>query len=718
MTTSGLSRRDFVRAGMAAGAGLTLAIYLPGCSRPGTPAQDDTPPFQPNAWLRIGTDGIVTIVVDRSEMGQGVHTALPQMLADELDADWATLRVVSAPAGKEYVNPAFGIQGTGGSTSVSAAMQPLREAGARARAMLVAAAAARWGVEPAACRTEAGAVLETNGKRRLTYGALATDAAALPVPETVTLKTPDEFKFIGRPMPRLDLQDKVTGAAGFGIDAAAPGMLVAVVARCPTFGGTPNGHDEAAALAVPGVRHVVAIDSGIAVIADGYWAARKGREALKTTWSPGAMAGVSSESIRARFLSLASGKAISARNDGNPDQALRRASTRIDAEYEVPYLAHATMEPMNCSAWVQADRCTVWAPTQFQFAPGSGVQGVAASITGLPQEAIEVHTTYLGGGFGRRFELDFVVEAVQLSKAAGAPVKVIWSREDDMAHDFYRPAAYNRLAGGLDAAGTPVAWTHRVVGPSIMTRFESMFGPLPNGLDGTSVEGSANLPYAIPNLRCDWVRADVGVPVGFWRSVGNSQNGFIAEGFMDELAHAAGKDPFAFRRDLLGSAPRHRGVLELAAEKAGWGTPLPAGRARGIAVVESFGSYVAEVAEVSVTDGKVRVHRVVCAVDCGIHVNPDIIAAQMESSVVFGLTAALYGEVTIENGAARQSNFHDYPMLRIDEMPQVEVHIVPSTEKPGGVGEPGTPPIAPAVVNAIFAATGQRIRRLPIRLQA
>ena len=399
-----------------------------------------------------------------------------------------------------------------------------------------------------------------------------------------------------------------------------------------------------------------------------------------------------------------------------PARSAARASGSMPT-YEVPYLAHATMEPMNCTAWVQADKCTVWAPTQFQSGGGLGAQGIAARLTGLPESAVTVHTTFLGGGFGRRFELDFVIDAVQVSKAVGGPVKVIWSREDDVRHDYFRPASYSKLAAGLDASGKPVAWSQTIVCPSIMSRFTMVFGPLPNGLDASSVEGAANIAYAIPNLHCGWVNADLGVPVGFWRSVGNSQNAFVAEGFMDEVAHAAGADPYEFRRNLLASAPRHRGVLELAATKAGWGTPLPEGRARGIAVVESFGSYVAEVAEVSIENGKVRVHRVVCAVDCGVVVNPDIIAAQMESAVVYGLTAALYGKITLENGAVVQGNFDSYPMLRMNEMPVVEVHIVPSTEGPGGVGEPGTPPIAPAVVNAIFALTGQRIRSLPIVLQ-
>ena len=715
MSADNPTRRDFMRASIAAGAGLTLAVYLPGCSP--RAAAVSGPPFVPNAWLRIGTDGVVTVVVDKSEMGQGVLTSLPQMIMEELDGDWATVRIEEAPAGPQYVNPAFGLQGTGGSTSVRVSMMPLREAGAKARAMLVAAAAQKWGIAPDACSTANGYVLETGKRRKLGYGELTVAAAAMPVPEKVTLKDPKDFKLIGKPVKRLDLKGKVNGTAGFGIDAHTDGVLIAVVARSPVLGSSVTGFDDKPALAVPGVKRVVQVDSGVAVVATGYWAAMKGREALQVSWSKSPMAGVSSADLSAKLKALSAKPGVKARHDGDPAGALRRASKRVEATYEVPYLAHATMEPMNCTAWVQADKCTIWAPTQFQSGGGLGVQGIAAKLTGLPESAVTVHTTFLGGGFGRRFELDFVIDAVQVSKAVGEPVKVIWSREDDVRHDYFRPASYSKLAAGLDASGKPVAWSQTIVCPSIMSRFTMVFGPLPNGLDASSVEGAANIAYAIPNLHCGWVNADLGVPIGFWRSVGNSQNAFVAEGFMDEVAHAAGADPYEFRRNLLASAPRHRGVLELAATKAGWGTPLPQGRARGIAVVESFGSYVAEVAEVSIENGKVRVHRVVCAVDCGVVVNPDIIAAQMESAVVYGLTAALYGKITLENGAVVQGNFDSYPMLRMNEMPVVEVHIVPSTEGPGGVGEPGTPPIAPAVVNAIFALTGQRIRTLPIVLQ-
>ena len=721
MTATGsFSRRDFLKTGATAGAGLTIAIYLPGCRRgepeaAGAAVAAAQPTFLPNAWVRVGPDGWTTVMVDRSEMGQGVTTSLPMLVAEELDADWRKVRIEQAPAAEEYINPAFGLQGTGGSTSVRIGFKPLREAGAKARAMLISAAAATWGVDARDLKTEKGVVIGPGGKK-LTYGALADKAATMPVPETVALKDPKDWKLIGTNVGRLDLVPKVTGKAGFGIDATAPGMLTAVVARPPVFGGKVKSFDATAAKASPGVKQVVQIGSGIAVVADGYWNAKKGRDALKVEWDNGPAGGASSESIRQKFVAMSSRAGVTARNDGNAPAALARGAKRIEAVYEVPYLAHACMEPMNTAAHVRSDGVTVWSPTQFQMGRGIGAKGIAAKVAGVPEEKVEVITTYLGGGFGRRFELDFVIEAVEASKAVGAPVKVVWSREDDTQHDFYRPATYNKLAAALDKDGAPVAWTHRIVGPSIMARFEPVFGPLPKGIDGSSVEAAVDLPYELPNVKVEWVRADVGVPVGFWRSVGNSQNAFIVESFIDELAHAAGKDPYEFRRGLLEKHPRHKAVLELAAEKAGWGRPLPEGRARGIALQESFGSWVAEVAEVSVSpEGKPKVHRIVCAVDCGTVVNPDIVAAQMESAIVYGLSAALSGEITLKDGRVVQGNFDTYPVLRMSEMPVVEVHLVKNSEAPGGVGEPGTPPAAPAVCNAIFALTGKRVRKLPIR---
>ncbi len=709
---TGLSRRDFVQAGTAAAGGLLLAFYLPGCRRP--PGAAAATPFEPNAWLRIAPDETVTVIVAHSEMGQGVLTSLPMLVAEELDADWAAIRVEQAPATAAYAGGS-GMQMTGGSSSVRTSWEPLRRAGATARRMLIVAAAQEWEVEPDSLLTQPGMVVHPAKRLRATYGSLVGRAASVPVPQEVPLKDPKDFRIIGRAEPRVDGLDKVTGRAIFGLDVRRPGLLTACIARCPVFGGRSRSYDATAARAVPGVRQVVQVSSGIAVIARGYWAARKGVEALQVTWDEGPLATLDSEAVTARFQALARRGGTIAHRAGNPRLALRRAAKRLSADYELPYLAHATMEPMNCTADVRADGADLWVPTQFQQGPGSGTLGVAAKLTGLPASSITVHTTLLGGGFGRRAETDFVTEAVECSKAVQAPVMVVWSREDDMRHDFYRPASYHQLAAGLDRKGAPVAWTHRIVSPSIMARWGGVFGGAPRGADPTSVEGAANLPYAIPALQVDYVQADVGVPVGFWRSVGNSQNAFVVESFVDELAHAAGADPVEWRRGLLAAHPRHLGVLELAAEKAGWGTPAPQERARGVAVVESFGSYVAQIAEVSVGGAGVQVHRVVCAVDCGQYVNPDTIRAQMEGAIVFGLTAALYGEITLQGGRVVQGNFDGYPLLRLDHMPVVEVHIVQSSEAPGGVGEPGTPPIAPAVANAVFAATGRRIRRLPLQ---
>jgi isoquinoline 1-oxidoreductase beta subunit len=706
-----VSRRDFLKAGAVAGAGLTLAVYLPGCAP--REAVQATTPFHPNAWLRISTDDTVTLVVDRSEMGQGVYTALPMLLAEELDIVWDRIRIEQAGAGQEYYNSIFPVQGTGGSTSVAAAWKPLRDAGAKARAMLITAASQTWNVDPGECRTEAGVVLHGPSRRRLRYGELAERAAQIPIPEKVTLKDPRDFRFIGTPVPRLDILDKITGKAGFGIDVQVPGMLVGVVARCPVFGGKAKGWDEAAALQVQGVRKVVHLSTGIAVLADGYWAARKGREALNVIWDEGARAGWNTAAMRTEMASLAGRPGVVARKEGSA--GVVRNDRQVNAVYEAPYLAHACMEPMNATAQVEAGRCTVWAPTQYQSGPafGGGVQEIAAKIAGVEPSNVTVHTTFLGGGFGRRFMQDFVAEAVEASKLAGGPVKIIWSREDDIQHDFYRPSTHVALAGSLAADGTISGLTVRIVCPSINA---ALFGAPRSVVDDNAVEAIKNLPYAVPNLLVDVVHPDWTVPVGFWRSVGSSQNGFVIESFIDELAVASGTDPVAFREALLAQAPRHLGVLRLAAEKAGWGTPLPAGRARGVAVVESFNSYVAEVAEVSLNpDRTVKVERVVAAVDCGTVVNPDIVRAQVESAIVYGLTAALHGEITVEKGRVVQSNFHDYPLLRMNEMPVVEVHLVPSPEPPTGIGEPGTPPIAPAVCNAIFALTQQRIRRLPIR---
>ena len=705
-TPTQVTRRAFLETAGAAGAGLVISFYLPSGPRFRSSAAG---PFAPNAWLRIGADDSVLVIVDRSEMGQGVTTALPMLLAEELEADWSRIKIEFAPADKAYTNPMFGMQGTGGSTSVRAAYTPLRKAGAAARELLVAAAAQTWGVEQAECRAERGAVVHAPTKRRLTYGKLVAKAATLAAPPAVPLKDPKDWKILGTRVRRLDTPPKVDGSAQFGIDVKVPGMLVAVIARSPVFGGKVKSVDAVKAKAVPGVRQVVQISSGVAVVADGYWPAKKGRDALAVTWDDGPTASVSSATIAQLFGQRAEQPGAVARHDGDPDGTLGSAPAKVDAVYDLPFLAHATMEPMNCTAHVRADGVDIWAPTQFQ----TGAQGFGAKIGGVTPDKVKVHTTYLGGGFGRRFELDFIQEALETSKAVGAPVKVIWSREDDIRNAQYRPANHHRMRAGLDASGQPVAWTHRIVAPSIMARVFP--DTIKNGLDEEAVEGGVGMPYTISNVHVDYLLTDTGIPVGFWRSVNNSYNAFAVESFIDELAHVAKKDPYEYRRDLLSKAPRHLGALNLAASKAGWGTAPPAGRARGIAVYKAFESYVAEVAEVSVaSDGAVKVHRVVCAVDCGPVVNPSIVEAQMESAIVFGLTAALYGEIAIEGGRVKQSNFHDYPMLRLAEMPKIEVYIVPSTDAQGGVGEPGTPPIAPAVCNAIFAATGKRIRKLPI----
>ena len=700
-----VTRREFLQVASAAGASLVIGFTLPGCAPAGAPPG---PPLEPNAWLRIGTDESILVIVDRSEMGQGVTTSLPMLLAEELEADWSKVRIEFAPADPKYNNLLFGMQGTGGSSSIRAAYTALRQAGAAAREVLISAAALTWNVDRSECRAENGAVVHTGG-RRLTYGHLVATAMTLPVPTDVPLKEPADWKIVGTRVPRLDTPPKVDGSAQFGIDVMLPGMLVAVVARCPVFGGKVASFDAAAAQAIPGVRHVVQITSGIAVVADGYWPAKTGRDALQVSWNEGPNAAASSASISRLFAERAGRPGVRARHDGNPDAALPGAARRVEAVYETPFLAHATMEPMNATAHVRPDGVDIWAPTQFQ----TGAHQLGAAIGGVPLEQVKVHTTYLGGGFGRRFELDFIQEALETSKAVEAPVKVVWSREDDVRHEWYRPASYHRVRAGLDGSGQPVAWTHRVVAPSIMIRIFP--DTVQNNLDSEAVEGAVEMPYAVPNVHVDYVMADTGIPVGFWRSVNHSFTAFAVESFMDELAHAAGKDPYEYRRALLANAPRYLRVLELAATRAGWGSALPDGVFRGIAVHKAFESYVAQVAEVSVgSDGTVRVHRVVCAVDCGPVVNPDTVEAQMQSGIVYGLTAALHGEIGIDRGRVVQGNFHDYPMLLLAGMPRVEVHIVPSTDSQGGVGEPGTPPIAPAVCNAIFAATGKRIRKLPI----
>lgn len=716
-----LDRRSFLKASIVAGGALLVSSSLPFVSRAEERfgltgvAGGSAEIFQPNAFIRIATDGKVSIIVGQAEMGQGVLTSLPMIVADELEVDWKDVSYEHGPAGKEYANPAFGAQITGGSASVKGFFEPLRKSAASVREMLVTAAAQQWGVPAEQCRARNGEVFHPTSRRTAKYGTLLTAAAKVTPPSAPKLKDAKDFRYIGKNVKRLDSPEKVNGTGVFGIDVKVPGMLTATILRSPVIGGKVASVDDSATKAVKGVRSVIRLADGVGVVADSYWAAKKGRDALKVAWNEGPMKSVSSDGIyQASEEAAKNGKAIEAKKVGDVTAGRAKAAKTIDAVYYAPFLAHATMEPMNATADVRADGCEVWSGIQAQMV----VQGQVAKELGIAPEKVKVNNTLLGGGFGRRLG-DYVMDAVRLSKSVGKPVKVVWTREDDMQGDFFRPTAYNVMSAGVDASGKPVFWQHRIASPSIMAALgPALFGgaPPPDRLDDSATEGAHTLPYDTQNLLVDWVRTDPGVPVGFWRSVGSSHTAFSTECFLDELAHAAGKDPLQFRLSLLAKHPRHAGALKLAAEKAGWNKPLPKGMGRGIAVHESFGSYVAQVAEVSVDrDGHVKVHRVVIACDCGQVVNPDTVVAQMEGGMVYGLTAALYGEITLKDGRVQQRNFYDYKMLRMNEMPKCEVHIVPSTEKHGGVGEPGTPPIAPAVVNAIFAATGKRIRSLPIR---
>ena len=691
-----VGRRGFLKAGAAAAGGLFIGFHLPESDKLEAAT---TSAAKLNAYIHIGSDDIVTFSIHKSEMGQGPVTSLSQLLGEELDCDWKQIRTEFAP-----VDPAYGpLQGTFGSMSIRTCWDPLRKAGASARDMLLDAAAQKWGVAKSQLRTEKGFVINTATNARLSYGSLADAAGKLPAPAKVAVKDPSQFHLIGTSPKRLDTPAKVNGSAGFGIDARRPGMVYAVVARCPVFGGKVASFDATKAKAVPGVQQVVQITRGVAVVADNTWSAMEGRKALQVQFDEGKNANLSSASIREMFVNLAAKPGAIARNEGDANAALACGAKKLEAVYEAPYMSHAPMEPMNCTADVRPDSAEVWVSTQIQTA----AMGSTAKITGLSPDKIQIHTMFLGGGFGRRGGDDFVSEAVEISKAIGKPVKLTWSREDDMQHDLYRPASYTTFAGALDKDGWPVAWNARVVCPS--------FGGLQKGVDRTSVEGIVDLEYAIPNFHVDYHPPDVDIPTTYWRSVGYSQNTFFSESFLDELAHAAGKDPVDFRRHLLAKSPRLLGVLELAAAKAGWGKPLPAGHGRGIAVVNNIGSYNAQVAEVSVDKGKLRVHRVVCAVDCGHAINPAGIEQQIQSGIVYGLSSAMKDSITIERGRVVQGNFNHYDVLRIDEMPVVEVHIVPSQAAPGGIGEASTPSIIPAVANAIFAVTGKRLRKLPIR---
>ncbi len=727
-----ISRRYFLKASAAAGAGLTLALWsdlsVAQASGPGkTVGSAATGAFAPNAFVTIGRDNTVTVVVKHLEMGQGVYTGLPTLVAEELDAAWSQVRAAGAPAdAKTYNNLMWGpAQGTGGSTAIANSFEQYRQAGAAARAMLVSAAAKQWNVPAESIRVRNGVVFHRNG-RKASFGELADAAAKEPVPTTVKLKDAKDFVYIGKHVSRTDSKAKSNGTATFTQDVKMPGMLTAVVAHPPRFGAKVKAVDAGDAEKMPGVRAVVQIPSGVAVVATSFWAAKKARDALRVEWDDATGLKLSSADILADFRKLAAAPGKVARNDGDAAKAVDGAAKKLEATFEFPYLAHAAMEPLDCVVKLGEASCEVWNGEQFQ----TGDQFAIAQVVGLEPGQVTLNMLYAGGSFGRRAvpTSDYLVEGAQIAKALAArgvrdvAVKLVWTREDDMRGGYYRPAYLHVLKAGLDSAGNIVGWQHRIVGQSILvgTPFESMM--VKDGVDGTSVEGASTLPYAIPNLYVDLHSPAVGVPVLWWRSVGSTHTAFSTETFIDELARAADKDPVELRRQLLAKHPHHRATLDLAVAKSGWSAPLAPGkpgekRGRGVAVHESFGTVVAQVAEVTVAkDGNFRVDRVTCAVHCGIAVNPDVIRAQMEGGIGFGLSAALYGAITLKDGAVEQSNFHDYPVLRIDAMPTIDVHIVPSNDKPTGVGEPAVPVIAPAVANALASATGQRIRNLPLKL--
>ncbi|HUJ01687.1 MAG TPA: xanthine dehydrogenase family protein molybdopterin-binding subunit [Usitatibacter sp.] len=704
------SRRRFLRSSAALGGVLVVGFVLPEGRGRFAYAADAKKAIPPNAFVRIGKDGIVTVVVKHLEFGQGVTTSLPMILAEELECDWGKVRWELAPAAPEYAHTAFGIQMTGGSSSVWNSWDQLRMAGAQARTMLVQAAAQRWKAKPAQCRAEKGFVIGP-GKRRLSYGELTGAASRLPVPDGVALKPASQFTRIGSPTRRLDSKEKASGKATFGMDVQRKGLHTALLLRPPVFGARVKSLDADKVKQVPGVTHVINTPYGVAVVAEHFWAAKKGRDALEVEWELGARAHLSSAGISKELREAMKTPGAVAHQAGSAD-AIKSAARTIEAEYEVPFLAHAPMEPLNCTVEARDDGAEIWVGSQFQGPD----REAAAKALGLPVEKVTLHTMLAGGGFGRRANplSDYVVQACVVARRAKVPVKLVWTREDDIRGGFYRPAFVHRVRAGLDAQGALAAWEHHLAGPSILagTPFEPMM--VKNGIDPTSVEGVADTPYAIPNLQVQLHTVDAGVPVLWWRSVGHSHSAFVMETMMDELAAAAGKDPVEFRRVLLASNPRVKNVLEVAAAKAGWGSPAPGGRARGIAVHESFGSVCAQVAEVSLDDGAPRVHRIVAAFDCGLVVNPLGVEAQVQSAIAFGLGAALFSEVTLEDGRVKQSNFHDYRVLRLSEMPAIEVHLTGGGDKPTGVGEPATPPVAPAVANALFALTGKRARRLPL----
>jgi len=710
------SRRDFLKlaVGSAVGGGMLLGFGLPARAEiRDTPTTDA--PFAPNAFLRIDRTGKVTFVMPVIEMGQGTYTSIPMLIAEELEVDVDTVAIEhSPPDDKLYANPLIGVQITGGSTAIRGTYLPLRRAGATARVMLVSAAAHQWRVDPSTCQAARGVVAHPPSGRKAGYGELVDAAAKLPVPENVAVKSPSEFKLIGTPHRRLDTSGKVNGSATFGIDTRLRGMKFAALAISPTQGGTLVAVDETTAKAVPGVTQIVRLDDAVAVVGVHTWAALQGLAAANPKWDAGANGKLGTADVVAQLAKAAQRPGAVARHDGDPDAAIAKSAQKIDAIYEQPFLAHATMEPMNCTVEMTKDGCDIWVGTQI---PGL-TQAAVMKATGLPRERVRLHNHLLGGGFGRRLEYDGTVRAVQVAQHVDGPVQVIWSREQDIQQDMYRPYYYDRISAGLDERGKAVAWSHRVAGSSIIARYFPT--SIKDGVDPDAVDGSADQPYAVDNVHVDWVAQEPAVVrTAFWRGVGPTRSTFVVESFIDELAARATQDPLKYRVALLEKSPRSRNVLQIAAERSGWGRALTRGQGRGIALCIGFGSFIAQVVQVAIDNsGAVGVQHVWCVVDCGIQVNPDTICAQMESGIVFGLSAALFGEITLEEGRVQQSNFHDYRVLRMNEAPQIDVYLVKSTAAPGGIGEPGTSCVMPALTNAIYAATGKRVRKLPVADQA
>jgi isoquinoline 1-oxidoreductase subunit beta len=706
-----LSRRSFLATSAAAGGGLVLSLSLP----LGSSEAANSESFAPNAFIRIGGDGQIVLTMPYVEMGQGTYTSIPMLIAEELEVGLDKVRLEHAPPNEKlYRNPLLGVQATGNSNAMRGAWKPLREAGAAARILLVEAAAKRWGADARTCRAQDGEVIHVPTGRKLKYGELAADAAKMPAPGNVALKSPDEFKLIGTPAKRLDVTAKVNGTAVYGIDARPPGVKIATLAQSPVAGGRVKSLDEAAAKAVKGVRQVVRLDDAVAVVADHMGAAKKGLEALKVDWDDGPNAEVATADIAKELEQATLGPGAVAQNIGDADKAMATAATKLEAIYQVPFLAHATMEPMNCTVDVRKDECEIWLGTQAI----ARVQAMAAKAAGLPVDKVIVHNHLIGGGFGRRLEADGAVRAVEIAKQVDGPVKVVWTREEDIQHDLYRPYWFDRISAGLDEQGKPVAWKNHYAGSSVIARW--LPPGFKDGLDPDSTEGAIDLVYDFQNFHVEYSRVEPkGIATGFWRSVGPSHNVFVVESFVDEMAAAAKQDPVAYRRALLGKSPRAKAVLDLAAEKSGWGQPLPKGSGRGVSLQFVFGSYLAQVAEVDVAkNGAVRIRRVVCAMDCGTVVNPDTVQAQLMSGITFGATAALYGEITLKNGRVEQTNFDTYQMIRMNEAPAIEIHVVKSSEPPGGMGETGTSGVVPAIANAIFAATGKRLRKMPVDANA